>query len=58
MIEDNAGLGYIVIIGTPLGRNEGKVKTIDRNRLVVEESFEDSSGAKKKRDVIMKLPGE
>jgi Tfp pilus assembly protein PilP len=58
MIEDSAGLGYIVIIGTPLGRNEGKVKTIDRNRLVVEETFEDSSGAKKKRDVIMKLPGE
>jgi len=55
MIEDTGGLGYIVTIGTPIGSNEGKVKAIHRNEVVVEESYEDVSGAKKKREVSMKL---
>lgn len=55
MIEDTAGLGYIVTMGTPIGTNEGKVKAIHRNEVVVEESYGDFSGAKKKRDVSMKL---
>lgn len=56
MIEDNTGLGYIVKIGTPIGRSDGRVKAIHPNNLIVEESFEDFSGAKKKREVTMKLP--
>lgn len=55
MIEDTAGLGYIVTVGTPIGSNEGKVKAIHRNEVVVEESYEDFSGAKKKREVNIKL---
>ena len=55
MIEDNAGLGYTILVGTPIGASEGKVKGIHRDQVVVEESFEDISGKKKTREVSMKL---
>ena len=55
MIEDTAGLGYTILVGTPIGGNEGKVKAINRNQVVVEESFQDFSGKKKTREVLMKL---
>ena len=58
MIEDRAGLGYTVKIGTPIGSNEGRVKAIYRSEVVVEEFYVDFYGAKKKRDVSMKLPTE
>jgi Tfp pilus assembly protein PilP len=50
--------GYIVKVGTPIGRSEGKVKAITRNEMIVEEFFTDFSGAKKKREVRKKLPTE
>jgi Tfp pilus assembly protein PilP len=55
MIEDKAGLGYIVQVGTPLGTNYGSVKAIQRDEIIVQESFEDVYGARKKREVAMKL---
>ena len=58
LIEDTAGLGYIVKVGTPIGTNEGTVKAIGRSEVIVEEFYEDSSGARKKRDVSMRLPTE
>ena len=58
MVEDNAGLGYVVRIGTPIGSNDGKVKAIRRNEVIVEEFYSDEYGARKKRDVGMKLMSE
>jgi type IV pilus assembly protein PilP len=55
MVEDNAGLGYTLKVGTPIGSNEGKVKAIHRNEVVIEEFYSDVSGARKSRDVGMKL---
>ena len=55
MIEDTAGLGYIVKVGTPIGANDGKVKAIHAKEIVVEEFYADFYGAKKKRDVILRL---
>jgi type IV pilus assembly protein PilP len=55
MIEDAAGLGYVVKIGTPIGSNDGKVKAIRRDHVIVEEFYEDAYGARKRRDVSMKL---
>jgi Tfp pilus assembly protein PilP len=55
MIEDSVGLGYIIKVGTPIGTNEGKVKAIKPNEVIVEEAYVDLFGAKKKRDVSMKL---
>jgi type IV pilus assembly protein PilP len=58
IVEDTGGLGYIVKVGTPIGSNDGKVKAILRNELVVEEFHPDFSGVRKKRDVPMKLATE
>jgi type IV pilus assembly protein PilP len=55
MIEDATGLGYTILVGTPIGGSEGKVKAINRNEVVVEESFQDFSGKRKTREVLMKL---
>ena len=58
MVEDATGLGYIVKPGTPIGPNEGKVKAIKPTEVVIEESYIDFYGAKKSREVGMKLPVE
>ncbi|HWH79542.1 MAG TPA: pilus assembly protein PilP, partial [Candidatus Binatus sp.] len=58
MVEDSAGLGYVVKVGTPIGNNDGAVKAIHRNQIVVEEPFDDIYGVRKMRDVALKLPGE
>jgi type IV pilus assembly protein PilP len=55
MIEDATGLGYTILVGTPIGGSDGKVKAINRNEVVVEESFQDFSGKKKTREVLLKL---
>lgn len=55
MVEDSGGLGYVVKVGTPIGTNDGKVKAIYRNEVVVEEIYSDDYGARKKRDVGIKL---
>jgi Tfp pilus assembly protein PilP len=58
LVEDSAGLGYVVKAGTPIGANDGKVKVIHRNEVVVEEFYFDDYGTRKKRDVGMKLSTE
>ncbi len=55
LIEDTGGLGYIITVGTPIGSNEGKVKAIHRNEVVVMEYYEDFYGKKKPREVSLKL---
>ena len=55
MIEDSAGLGYTILVGTPIGTNEGRVKGIHRDQVVVEEFVEDVSGRRKTREISMKL---
>jgi type IV pilus assembly protein PilP len=55
MVEDSGGLGYVIKVGTPIGNNEGRVKAIHRNEIVIEEFYSDDYGARKKRDVGMKL---
>ncbi|MFQ5903961.1 MAG: pilus assembly protein PilP, partial [Candidatus Binatia bacterium] len=58
MVEDAAGLGYIIKVGTPIGGNEGKVTEIKPTEVVIEESYIDFYGARKSREVSMKLPKE
>ena len=55
MVEDSGGLGYVIKVGTPIGSNDGKVKAIHQNEVVVEEFYSDDYGARKKRDVGIKL---
>jgi Tfp pilus assembly protein PilP len=58
MVEDTAGLGYVIKVGTPIGSNDGVVKAIYRNQVVVEEMTTDNYGTQKKRDVSMTLATE
>jgi len=55
MVEDSTGLGYTIKVGTPIGSNDGLVKVIHRNEIVVEEFYYDVYGVRKKREVSMKL---
>jgi Tfp pilus assembly protein PilP len=55
MVEDSVGLGYIVKVGTLIGANDGKVKAIKPNEIIIEETYVDLFGAKKKREVNIKL---
>jgi type IV pilus assembly protein PilP len=55
MIEDSAGLGYVVKVGTLIGPNEGKVKAIKPDQIIVEETYVDLFGGKKRREVNIKL---
>ena len=58
LVEDTAGLGYVVKVGTPIGSNDGTVKAIHRNQVIVEESTADIYGVRRKRDVTMNLATE
>jgi Tfp pilus assembly protein PilP len=55
LIEDAVGLGYIVKIGTPIGANDGKVMAIKADEIIIEETYVDFFGAKKRREVNIKL---
>jgi len=55
MVEDSAGLGYTIKVGAPIGANDGVVKAIRRNEIIVEEFYHDVYGARKKREISMKL---
>lgn len=55
MVEDSVGLGYIVKVGTLIGANDGRVKAIKPNEIIIEETYVDLFGAKKKREVNIKL---
>jgi type IV pilus assembly protein PilP len=56
VIEDNVGMGYIVTIGTPIGRNNGVVKAIEPGKVVVEERVMDFYGQEQASEVVMALP--
>jgi Tfp pilus assembly protein PilP len=58
IVEDAAGLGYVVKTGTPIGANQGKVKRIQPAGLVIEEFEMDVFGNKKKVERSMRLATE
>ena len=55
MVEDDTGKGYILSIGTPIGKSKGKVAQINSSGVLVTERFEDSTGKFKSRQVTLKL---
>lgn len=58
MVEDSAGLGYIITTGTPIGSSGGVVRSIEPRRVVIEESTRDFYGDVKPKQVVMELPQE
>jgi len=61
MVEEATGRGYVVIKGTPIGRNWGKITKILKDRIIIEEEVEDLLGKvslKKQEMKIQRPPGE
>jgi type IV pilus assembly protein PilP len=58
MVEDSVGMGYIVTIGTPIGRNGGLVTAIEPQRVIVEERVLDFYGKEQVNRVVMETPKE
>lgn len=58
MVEDSVGMGFIVTIGTPIGRNGGVVTAIEPQRILVEERVLDFYGKEQVNRVVMETPKE
>ncbi len=55
LVEDATGKGYFVRKGTLIGKNDGRVTRILRDRVIVEETYLDVFGKVKTNEVIMLL---
>lgn len=55
LIEDVTGDGYIVVPGDRIGRNEGVIKEIKENEIIIEEKQLDAFGKLIKKQNILRL---
>ena len=58
MVEDSLGMGYIITLGTPIGRNGGVVTAIEPQRVLVEERVLDFYGREQINRIVMETPKE
>ncbi|MFQ5698667.1 MAG: pilus assembly protein PilP [Myxococcota bacterium] len=57
LIRDPSGKGYIVGEGAPVGKNEGRIISIDDGRVRVKETYVNSEGQATTKDVELRLAG-
>ena len=55
VVEDDQGLGYIVRVGTAIGANGGRVRDIEKGRVLIEEDSTDFYGESHLSNVVMEL---
>ncbi len=55
MVQTPDGKGYTVRVGTRIGSNQGVVKRITAQSVVVEERYTDVFGENKTREVVLNL---
>jgi hypothetical protein len=55
VVEDNAGLGYIIRVGTPIGRTQGQVTAIERDHVVIEETPMNVFGEQHRTVIVKEL---
>lgn len=55
MLEGPDGKGYFVKTGAVIGSNQGVVKKINPNAMIVEERYRDPSGELQKKEIIIEL---
>jgi len=55
VVEDDAGLGYIIKVGTAIGLNGGQVRAIERGQVLVEEDSVDFYGDRHPSSVVLQL---
>jgi type IV pilus assembly protein PilP len=60
MVEDSEGKGYIIKKGVYVGSNFGKVKTVLKDRVIIEERYKDYTGQVREKEIVLRLhpPGE
>lgn len=56
LVEDSAGKGYFVEKGTLIGKNDGRVSKVLKDRVIIEELYSDSSGQRKVSEISLVLP--
>ena len=55
LVEDQQGKGYFLKRGTAIGRHDGKVKAIHKDRVIVEEAYSDVLGQAKVNEIPLFL---
>jgi type IV pilus assembly protein PilP len=55
LVEDSAGKGYFLKKGTGIGNNDGKVTKILKDKVIVEETYQDIFGQPKTHEVSLIL---
>jgi type IV pilus assembly protein PilP len=55
LVEDQQGKGYFLKRGTAIGRRDGKVKAILKDRVIIEEAFSDVFGQDKVNEIPLFL---
>jgi type IV pilus assembly protein PilP len=55
LVEDPSGRGYVVQQGTAMGKNDGRVISIDDNLVLVRETYVDYVGDKTTKDIPMRI---
>jgi type IV pilus assembly protein PilP len=55
LLEDDVGKGYVVRVGDLVGDQEGKIVAIEKDKIVVEESYRDVLGEPKVRRSVKRL---
>ncbi len=56
LVQDASGRGYLIKVGTPIGKNQGRVVAIADRRILIEEKIKDFMGREKSRTVALKIP--
>jgi type IV pilus assembly protein PilP len=56
LVQDASGKGYLIKVGTPIGKNQGRVVAIADRRILIEERIKDFLGREKTRTVALKIP--
>jgi type IV pilus assembly protein PilP len=54
LVEDPSGRGYVVQVGTPIGKNDGTVTSIGDNAVTVRETYVDYLGAQTMKEIEMR----
>jgi type IV pilus assembly protein PilP len=55
LVEDSSGKGYFLKKGTSVGKNEGRVTRILKDRVIVQEVHEDIAGQRKVNEIPLIL---
>ena len=56
MVQDPTGKGFLVQIGTHIGKGGGKISRVADKEIIIEEPYRDFLGRKSFRKISLKIP--